>query len=164
MDRSTKTILLAGSIAGTLDIISAFVLFGFKGVPPFRILQGIASGLLGKAAFAGGSGTALLGVVLHFLIAISAAAVFYFASRRIEFLIRHSVISGLLYGVLIYCFMNGVVLPLSAVFPRPDFTASGLISGMILLMLLVGLPISLVVSRAALDFAPRRLTINRSYS
>jgi hypothetical protein len=164
MDKSLKTILLAGSVAGTLDIICAFVLFGLRGIPAFRILQGIASGLLGKAAFAGGAETALLGAVLHFLIAFSAAAIFYFASRRIAFLIERPIASGLLYGVLIYAFMNGIVLPLSAVFPKQHFTASGFISGVIALMLLVGLPISLIVHRAMFDFVPGRLTAGKSYS
>ncbi len=159
-NKSWKTILLAGSVAGTLDIICAFVLFGLKGIPFYRVLQGIASGLLGKQAFAGGAETALLGAVLHFLIAFSAAAVFYFASRRITLLTTRPVASGLLYGALIYIFMNGVILPLSAAFPRPHFALSGFISGLIALMLMVGLPISLIVHRAGFDLMPGRLSDN----
>jgi hypothetical protein len=69
MSKAVSTISLAGVIAGILDISAAFIMFGLRGVPPAKILQGIASGLLGKQAFAGGTGTALLGAMLHFLIA-----------------------------------------------------------------------------------------------
>jgi len=69
-------IFSAGLLAGVLDITAAFVTWVPQGVPPVRILQGIASGLLGPQAFKEGIQTALLGGALHFLIALSAAAVF----------------------------------------------------------------------------------------
>ena len=59
----------------------------------------------------------MLGGALHFLIAISAAAIYYAASRRIAFLTKRPIVAGLLYGPLVYAFMNGVVLPLSMI-PR----------------------------------------------
>lgn len=48
------TILAGGAIAGTLDIAFAFTFAGMHGASPLRVLLFIASGLLGKAAFAGG--------------------------------------------------------------------------------------------------------------
>ena len=84
-----------------------------------RVLKFIASGLLGAAAFQGGAAIAALGLALHFVIALGAAAVYWAASRRIAFLATHPVPSGLLYGVAVYFFMNLVVIPLSAVPPRP---------------------------------------------
>ena len=39
-----------------------------------RILQSVAAGLLGKAAYEGGAGTAALGAFLHFFIALVIAA------------------------------------------------------------------------------------------
>ena len=53
-------ILWAGLIAGTLDITDALVFYGLRGVPPVRLPQNIASGLLGRDAFQGGVGTAAL--------------------------------------------------------------------------------------------------------
>jgi len=64
-----------GSVAcGVLDITAALVVYGFFGIKPLRLLQGIASGLLGRRAFDGGLATALLGLVCHFFNAFSAAA------------------------------------------------------------------------------------------
>lgn len=113
-----------------------------------RLLQSVASGLLGSPAFAGGVPTALLGFILHFSIAFLWAAVFYLASRSIPFLNRHPVVSGISYGVLIYAMMNLVVLPLSA-FPRKvSFTFLPLVTGMLVHMFCIGLPISLAICRA----------------
>src|SRR5438270_6665079 len=84
-------IVIAGLIAGILDITSAFVIAELKGMGSIRMLQGIASGLLGSQSFAGGMATAGLGLAIHFLIAFTAASVFYVGSRQISFLTRHAV-------------------------------------------------------------------------
>jgi uncharacterized membrane protein YagU involved in acid resistance len=117
-------------------------------VSPLRILQSIASGLLGAASYEGGLGTAALGLALHFVIALGAAFVYYAASRKLKFMVRRAVIvCGLLYGIAVYLFMNSVVLPLSAfphkIWPRPDVVLTGLVVH----MLCVGLPIALTVRR-----------------
>src|SRR5262245_12302826 len=115
--RAVQTILLAGLVAGTIDITYACV-FSYlrRGVRPVTVLQSVASGALGReAATAGGIKTAALGLLFHFLIALTAAAVYYFASRVLPFLITHAVISGLLYGLFVYLFMYGIVLRFSAI-------------------------------------------------
>ena len=79
-----RTILLATAVAGTLDITDACVYYGVtKGVAPERIFQSVASGLLGKAAYAGGATTVALGLFLHFAIMAAMAAVYVLASRRL---------------------------------------------------------------------------------
>jgi uncharacterized membrane protein YagU involved in acid resistance len=105
-------ILVGGLIVGVLDLLYAIVVYSPH--RPIRIPQTIASGVLGRAAYSGGAESAALGVVLHFVIAVGAATVFYFASRFVPLLLRHAVISGLIYGAGVYLFMHGVVLPLSA--------------------------------------------------
>lgn len=87
--RALGIVAIAGVVAGCLDLVYAFVYFGFRGVTPVRILQSIATGLLGRASYGGGGATALLGAVLHFFILIVAAALFYFASRGVPWLVRH---------------------------------------------------------------------------
>lgn len=145
--KSYRTILWGGLIAGVLDLAAALVTSALRGVGPVRLLQAIASGLLGRDSYSGGLRTAALGTVLHFVIAFGAAAVYYAASRKISFLTRRAVPAGLLYGVAVYAFMNLVVLPLSA-FPHPVASRPAAVAiGVITLMLCVGLPISLVVSR-----------------
>src|SRR6266478_3679017 len=113
--RALPTIVSAGLIAGILDITSAFVIAGLKGMGSIRMLQGIASGLLGPRSFEGGMATAGLGFAIHFLIAFTAAAVFYAASRKLTFLTQHAVTSGLLYGIAVYLSMYWIVVPLAFV-------------------------------------------------
>src|SRR6185295_13433262 len=104
--RSIQVIFGAGLIAGTLDLTGACVVaWLISGVTPVRIFQTVASGLLGPASFNGGTQTAVLGLVLHFLIASAWAAVYYLASRRVSFLIDQTMIAGVLYGVLVWLFM-----------------------------------------------------------
>ena len=154
--KAFQVILCGGLIAGTLDLTAAFVSSWLRaGVGPVRVMQSIASGLLGAASYTGGSKTAVLGVALHFLIATVATAVFYVAARTLRFLLEHAIIAGLLYGVAIYLFMNFVVLPLSAFPQRAAPPLSGRVIGLLIIMFCVGLPISVIVHRFS---RPHRLT------
>ena len=141
--RALPTIASAGLIAGILDITSAFVIAGIKGTGSIRMLQGIASGLLGQRSFEGGMATAGLGLAIHFLIAFTAAAVFYVASRKLSFLTEHAVVSGLLYGIAVYIFMYWILVPL--VFPTAHHSMSRDVTAVIIHIVLIGLPIALVV-------------------
>src|SRR5713101_5509781 len=131
-----------GLTAGILDITVAFIRWG----NPPGILKGIASGLVGPQAFQGGWGTAALGLGLHFLIAFSAAAVYYAASRMLTFLTRRAVLWGFLYGIAVYMFMSWIVVPLSA-FPKSKtpFSFVALTLNLLTHMFCVGLPIALAV-------------------
>jgi hypothetical protein len=137
------TIASAGLIAGILDITSAFVIAGIKGTGSIRMLQGIASGLLGQRSFEGGMASAGLGLAIHFLIAFTAAAVFYAASQKLSSLTQHVVVSGLLYGIAVYIFMYWIVVPLA--FPNARHSMSRDVTAVIIHIVLIGLPIALVV-------------------
>ncbi len=139
-------VLWAGFACGVLDITAALVVYGYFGAKPMRLLQGIASGLLGPKAFDGGLATALLGLLCHFFIAFGAATVYFVASRPIRPLTQYAVVSGVLYGVAVYFFMNRIVLPLSAAAKRP-FSLKLMIIGVVIHIFCVGLPISLSVRR-----------------
>lgn len=141
-------VLVGGLLAGVLDILGAFIVYGLRGVRPVRILQSIASGLLGVAAFQGGVKTAALGLALHFLIATVAAGVYFLGSLILPVLVRRAVVWGALYGVVVYVFMNFVVLPLSAV-PKRPFAPS--LAAVILgvHVVCVGIPIALAVRHYA---------------
>src|SRR6266849_2460931 len=145
MDRAGafRAIASAGLIAGILDITSAFVIAELKGTGSIRMLQGIASGLLGSRSFDGGMATAGLGLAIHFLIAFTAASVFYAASRKLTFLTQHAVTSGLLYGIAVYLSMYWIVVPLAFVNARHSVSRD--VTAVIIHMLLIGLPISLIV-------------------
>jgi hypothetical protein len=156
--RAVPTILQAGLLAGTLDITAALVIYARSGAQRIRLLQGIASGLLGKAAFGGGLTTALAGLLCHFVIAMSWAAIYFAVSRRVRFLVEHAFVSGTVYAVIIYFIMNHVVVPLSAIGPRP-FVLSHAILAATILVFCIGLPIALVVryfSVPRASLAPRK--------
>ena len=140
-------ILTGGAVAGVLDIIYAIGFSAWRGVPPMRVLQSVASGLLGASAFSGGLPTAALGLFLHFGIAFLWTAIFYLAVRAMPDLIRRPVVAGPIYGLLIYAVMNLAVLPLSA-FPRKvTFPPLVLATGLFVHMFFIGLPIALAVRR-----------------
>ena len=146
--RARRAIGWAGLVAGSLDITAALVLAALEGKTPVHLFQGIAVGWLGMSSFEGGLATALLGAFFHFLIAFTAAALFYAASRKFKFLVRYAIPSGLLYGVMVYVFMNYVVLPLSAYHVRIALPPMAkLIKAMSIVMFLVGLPIALIVRK-----------------
>jgi hypothetical protein len=136
-------IVTGGGIAGTLDLMQACLLFGWK------IPLVIAGGLLGPEALHGGPGTYILGVLLHFFIACSAAAVYYGASRRLPFLTEHPLVCGLFFGAAVEDVMSFVVLPLSALHAKGPYELHNLILGLVVHMLVVGLPISFSVRRFA---------------
>jgi Na+/alanine symporter len=134
---------VGGLIAGALDLTQAMILFGA------RIPLSIAAGLLGRQAFRGGVGTYVLGVFLHFFIAFSAAAVYYAASRRLRFLVEHPLVCGLVFGAAVEEVMTLIVLPLSALHARGPYQLHDLILGLLVHMVVVGLPISFSVWRFA---------------
>jgi hypothetical protein len=145
---ATAAILLGGLLAGIGDITQAFVVFGhyYPTATPFRILQGIPRGLLGTRVTQMGWNSALLGLFIHFLIATTAAAVFYAASRKMRFMLDRWIICGLLFGECVFLFMYFVVMPLSLV-GWPKFNTATYITGPIGHPLLVGLPIAWAVRR-----------------
>jgi hypothetical protein len=112
------------------------------------MLQGIASGLLGRASFSGGPSTALLGLGIHFFIALSVVTTYYVVSRQIPPLRRRPVLFGIAYGVLVYFFMNLVVIPLSAI-GAVRFSLPLFINGILIHIFGVGLPSALVAAKAS---------------
>jgi uncharacterized membrane protein YagU involved in acid resistance len=124
---------------------AALVVYGFFGLKPMRLLQGICQRIAWAECFNGGVAVALLGLLCHFVIAFGAAAIYVFASRAIPSLIQHAFVSGVLYGVAVYFFMNRIVLPLRC---RPSaFFLQLMVVGVVIHIFCVGLPISLIVRR-----------------
>jgi hypothetical protein len=144
-------IAVGGLTAGTLDLLQACILFGWD------IPLAIAGGLLGPSAFHGGVGTYILGVSLHFFIACAWATIYYAASLRLGFLKEHPLVCGLFFGAAVEEVMNLVVLPLSALHARGPYQLKDLILGLVVHMVVIGLPIAFSVSR----FANRREPISR---
>lgn len=130
-------IAVGGGIAGVLDLTQALILFG-KLVP-----FGIAAGLLGRdAARHGGAGTYALGILLHFFIALSAASIYYGASRKLVFLKDYPLVCGLFFGGAVEVVMSFIDLPLSALHATGPYELQEVLLGFGVHMVVVGLPIA----------------------
>ena len=141
-----KVIAGATLVVGTLDISDAFIFYGLRGTSPIRILQGIASGVLGRDAFSMGHRSALLGLIFHFFIAFCATTVFLLTSRKLP-LASHPFLSGSLFGIALYIVMNYIVLPLSRIGLRPTPPLVPLINGVAALIVCIGIPLAFIARR-----------------
>ena len=147
--RAFDTMVLGGVTAGVLDIADAFIVITINGGAPTRVLQTIASGILGRDAYQGGALVAALGLALHFLIACGAASVFFLISRAFPVVLRRPVVSGLAFGLGVWAFMYYAVLPIT--FRRPNVLPAWpmLLNQLGIHALGVGLPIALWAWRSA---------------
>jgi hypothetical protein len=147
-----RAILWGGLICGVLDISSAVIISIASGGSPVRMLQGIASALLGPVSFEKGFATAALGLFMHFCVAFTATAIFYWLSRRIPAMVDWAVPAGIVWGIVwLFVMYRGVVplarefrtlylsnvvrRPLAPIWPVPFFVH----------IFCVGLPIALAV-------------------
>lgn len=142
-----QAVVYGGLLAGALDLAAAVVVNLPRGISPLSVMQSIASGLLGRAAFTGGTATAALGVALHFAMMLIIAGIFVFASRRLVWLIQRPWFSGPGYGVAVYFFMGLLVVPLSAAPFAIAMEPARLAVGLLVHVLCVGLPIAFVAKR-----------------
>lgn len=122
-----KTILLGGALVGVLDATDGVAYFGLTaGSNPIQVLQYIASGALGPAAFSGGLSAAALGALIHFGLSFGFTALFVLGWIRSDTIREHWIAAGLIWGVAVWTLMNPIVLPLSHVPPAPITPLSAL--------------------------------------
>jgi hypothetical protein len=145
--RILRRIIVAGAVAGALDLTYALGIWWLHDVPPTVILMAIASGLFGRAAFAGGLPMAAAGAALHFMMTTIMAAVYARAAAAVQLLARRPILAGAAYGFGIYIVMNYVVVPLSRAAPGGDEPLTLVIGGIAAHVLLVGIPIALITTR-----------------
>ena len=149
--KALLTIFVAGLVAGSLDITYACI-FSYvrRGVTPGAVFRSVAAGALGPGAREGGIKVAALGFFFHFLIALIAASIYFFASRVLGFMNSHAIISGLLYGLCVYLVMYGIVLRVSAIHATAypwSYSWPVLIGNVLIHTLGIGLTIALVVRK-----------------
>jgi hypothetical protein len=116
---ASSRLVRAGLLTGITDGLFATVLtVVFYRSTATRLWQGVASTLLGPAAFDGGTSTALLGVLMHFGVAFGWSAVFLLLVTRSRWI--HSLLASpygtikaaSLYGPFIWMVMSLAVIPL----------------------------------------------------
>ena len=141
--------VIGGIISGFLHfLIQQGIVFGLiLKTPIISSLQFVASGIMGDAAFTGGLATALLGLMLDFIMITIMAGVFIFSADRIPLLRRNVILGSILYGFGIFIVMNLIVLPLSAAPALPAPPLWLLIELVLQHILLIGLPLGILVQR-----------------
>ena len=142
-----RPILIATLLAGTLDILSAFVFAGMAGLTPVGVLTYVASGPFGDGVREGGAGWAAAGLAVHFAIMACMAAAYFLVVRAIPALVRHPVAAGIAYGFLLWLVMYWVVKPLRWPEAPLPHTAWGIGNALFSHCILVGLPIAWVAAR-----------------
>lgn len=114
----------------------------------------------GEAAYEGGTGTAVLGVLLHVRGAFSWTVVFLLMSRRIPAISRFisttrgRITAGLPWGRVIWLVMDLVVLPLSRARPTPVSSPHFYIN-LMQHAVMIGLPMVLILDPPANDHQRR---------
>jgi hypothetical protein len=160
---SPARVLAAGALTvAVVDGLDAIVFWALRGVRPGRVFQGIAAGFYGRASFQGGGATVALGIAVHALVASSVVVAFYLAASRWRSLVRRPFLAGPLYGLVVYAFMNGVVIPLSAI-GVPRFAWLQVANGLFIHVVAVGTP-AVFFARAALSMADARRRMPSSLS
>jgi len=153
---SLAAVLLAALVVAVADLLDAIIVWVviFQQSTVQRILQAVASGLIGReSSFSGGSATAALGLVLHFVVALGWTLVFWVLLQRWARLrawtttTRGAVLVGLVYGAVVWLLMDGVVLPLSRARATP-VTAAWFWIQLATHPFVVGLPIAVIFGRA----------------
>lgn len=146
-------IILGAFIAGVLDLAAVLAFWAARDVPPFAILQSIASARFGAASFEHGMGSALIGLFLHFAVSFVFAAAYVTAASRAPILRARPLSFGCAYGLFAYAIMTFLVVPLSnATFDGPwPPPLINLATSLAIHVFLFGLPIALVASRVAYE-------------
>lgn len=143
----TAQVIKAGLLVGGLDILAALVRQYIKtGKSPVGVLKFIASGVFGKTAFTSGDIMIFVGFVLHFVIAMLFTLFFFWLVRKLPILLTYKVITGIVYGIFIWCVMQFMVLPLSNTTKLP-FAVKDAIISMSILVVCIGLPLAFIAGK-----------------
>jgi hypothetical protein len=146
----TKTVLLTAGLAGTLDILAAYLhIWAIRGQFPAALLKGIAAGAFGREqAMQGGLGMSAMGLFFHFFISLAFTAFFFALYPRVVLLRKNAIAVSAVYSLFVSSVMSFLVLPLSALSaPPPNFASKHTYIGMALLTIVFGLPIVLSARR-----------------
>ena len=141
-----RPILLATLVAGTLDLISAFVFAGMAGGTPIGVLRYVASGPFGEAPTAT-PGWAAIGAAVHFTIMLCMATAYLLIAPRFAQLMRHPILAGIAYGVLLWLIMYFLVKPLRWPETPIPHTAWAISNQLFSHCILTGIPIAWIASR-----------------
>ncbi len=142
----TKPIIAATAVAGTLDLLSAFVFAGMAGMSVPAVLQFVASGPFGDIALQSTT-FALPGAAVHYAIMACMVAAYMILAPKVPALFSRPILAGILYGLLLWIVMYWIVRPLRwPAMPLPH-TLKGISQQLFSHIVCVGIPIALTAAR-----------------
>jgi hypothetical protein len=143
-----RAVLYGAAAVGALDFAYASLFVSYLGRPWYRAWQGVAAAVLGPASFDGGYGTALLGILLHFAVAVCIVATYWVLSRWIPVMRRRVALPGLLFGAVAFVVMNLAVVPLTRIGRQPLTWSPFQVGALLLHIFLLGPATAWFVVRA----------------
>lgn len=149
-----RTVVLATLLAGTLDLLAAFVFAGRAGMSPQAVLLFVASGPFGDGIQARPE-LAFLGVLVHYGIMLVMVAAYAFVAPRLRWPLRRPLLAGAGYGLLLWFAMYWVVRPLRWERIHVPTDPSAIAGQLFCHLILVGIPIALLIARAQRSSSPR---------
>ena len=140
--------LTAGLVAGTLDITAACIQAYLKtGTIPSQVLKYVASGAVDPKTFSNDTMLAAVGLLVHFIIAISFTFFFFFLAKQIPALVKYPIPIGILYGVFVWGTMRFIILKyISRLNPKPIIGQEAIKNAIIaaaIIVVCVGIPVVL---------------------
>jgi len=151
--RSFPWLLLGGYTVATFDMVCAIAYWAPHGVSASRVLQSIATWILGPAALTGGAATALLGAFIYGHVMWGVVALYHAIARRRPVLLQRPVRCGAVYGAIAYFAIFKVMAPLlTGKLPAIGDPAWEL-TCIVVFMTLVGIPCALFSRAAAAQHA-----------
>ncbi len=151
MKLPVNQIVKAWLLVGTLDILAAFIMVVVKtGKNPLIVLTFIASALFGQEAYSGGTVMQVIGLVCHYFIALSFTVFFFLIYPKVKALQYNVIITGIAYGLFVWCVMNLIVVP-STQIPNRPFDLAGAMINMAILIVCIGLPLAVMARRYHLE-------------
>jgi hypothetical protein len=142
-----KAALLAGIVGNiAISLYLSFALPIFFRTPPLLLFQWDASNIVGGSAYRGGWNSAMLGLFFDFIVASIWGACFVLAYTTLPFVRRMTVVSGLVFGAIVWAVMFYIVVPLGRA-QHPSSEAAPLLSALVAHTLFFGLPVAIVVRK-----------------
>lgn len=131
--------LYTGLLAGTLDILAAAIILSNYQIIP--ILKFIATGFFGKDSAMSDEVLASFGLLFHMIIAMCFTVAYFLVYPRFTIIQKNKWLSGIVYGIFVWVFMNYITLPLSQL-GAAEITLASALKNMAILIVCVGIPIA----------------------
>ncbi len=140
---AVKIILIAGLLAGSLDILTAFINYYIKtGKGPEGVLRFIASGVFGEDAFTAATAMIWLGLLFHFTIAFALTIFFFVVYPKIKLLQINVILTAIIFGIVSWLITNLIIVPLSNTYI--PFKLLNALKAVLILIFAIGCPLSIM--------------------